>query len=623
VNVAYQTNFETTGDWKFDGSDGGITTCMDYNILGGYEILDYDDSVSLYVKDLIPHTSMTISFDFARIDSWDGETANVFIDDELVFSQAMSYSDGDTDYCGGSWYDNIVPMSFTIDHYAQGVEIVVETSLDQTGDDESWGLANFKITTSMADDCTELIYASDFTSDLQDGWIIDGATLDNVTECDGDILLGGYNNFAAGTTASKVLDLEKSGNGVIVAFTFMKIDSWDNEHGQLYANDVLVWNEELSYSNGDELCGVSGNSWYEERIIREIDLGVIDQDTLTLTWTTNLNSDGSDESWGLSDVDVYKYEPCDQIVYDSDFALEGDDGWLFVGSDGGTSTCDAEVLLGGYEILDYDDMASRLVELPVHTSIQVDFTFVKIDSWDGEYAYFYLDGTTLWEESLDTSSGSHVCGADVSSWLEDYHEKSFTVDHFSPFAWLSWQASIDQSGDDESWGLLDVKVTTFYNPLYTIVYQSNFKFQELGEWSISNLDDSNDGYFTECAGINLLGGYATFAANTAASLPLTHLPAHTSVTLGFTWAKIDSWDSEYFYINADGSNVYTVSSNGLGNVVDQYCGQSYDGWTEGFVSDSVTFDHTSDELTLEFTSNLSSGGTDESWGLVGITVFVQ
>ena len=78
---------------------------------------------------------------------------------------------------------------------------------------------------------------------------------------------------------------------------------------------------------------------------------------------------------------------CDDVVaYQSDFLNDGDDGWIFVGSDGGTTTCDDDTFLGGYNVLANYDMAQKLVELPPHTSLQIDFTFVKIDSWDSEYA---------------------------------------------------------------------------------------------------------------------------------------------------------------------------------------------------------------------------------------------
>ena len=95
----------------------------------------------------------------------------------------MSHSDGDEHVCGQSTYnDNFVSLSFSFPHYGQAVKVHIETTLDQASDDESWGIANFLIETSM-DDCTDIAYSSDFTSDLQEGWEIENANLDNVTTC--------------------------------------------------------------------------------------------------------------------------------------------------------------------------------------------------------------------------------------------------------------------------------------------------------------------------------------------------------------------------------------------------------------------------------------------------------
>ena len=134
----------------------------------------------------------------------------------------------------------------------------------------------------------------------------------------------------------------------------------------------------MSGTNGVHQCGRTGA--YEEKLIREIDLGWVNSDDVTLKWTSTINSDATDEAWGLEDVDIYTYDACDAVPYQSDFEIDGDDGWLLVGSSGGTTTCNGDVLLGGYATFDYSDMAQRLVDLPMHTSLQVDFTFVKIDT---------------------------------------------------------------------------------------------------------------------------------------------------------------------------------------------------------------------------------------------------
>ena len=97
--------------------------------------------------------------------------------------------------------------------------------------------------------------------------------------------------------------------------------------------------------------------------------------------------------------------------------------------------------------------------------VQVDFTFVEIDSWDtGEKAYFYIDYDTFWDEAIPTTvNAANVCGSSTTSWLETYHEKSFTTTHFAPFSFLTWSTNLNSGGTDESWGLLAVKVSTFFD----------------------------------------------------------------------------------------------------------------------------------------------------------------
>ena len=80
------------------------------------------------------------------------------------------------------------------------------------------------------------------------------------------------------------------------------------------------------------------------------------------------------------DVDVYTYEACSAVPYQSDFRNDGAKGWIFVGATAGTTTCGSDVILGGYNVLDTTDQAQRLVELPMHTSLTVDFTWVMVRS---------------------------------------------------------------------------------------------------------------------------------------------------------------------------------------------------------------------------------------------------
>ncbi len=72
---------------------------------------------------------------------------------------------------------------------------------------------------------------------------------------------------------------------------------------------------------------------------------------------------------------------------------------------------------------------------------------VQIDSWDTETMNFMLDNGATWSEKLVHTNGAVSCGG---VWNEQFIEKSFTVSHFAPFAWLQWQAILDGTSVDES-----------------------------------------------------------------------------------------------------------------------------------------------------------------------------
>ena len=191
----------------------------------------------------------------------------------------------------------------------------------------------------MDDTCNnQLVFASDFKTTLLDGWEIENAAIDNVTTCGTDVLIGGYNNFGKGATAQITVDLGSELSGVRVAFTFLKIDSWDNEYAILYADDVEVWREKLTAAQGSNICGRGNTNWHEvwidtsvcklsqvvpragnvcfpgascslfvplcflaqDKLVRDIDLGLVAGDSVTLRWETTLSSAGSDESWYVS-----------------------------------------------------------------------------------------------------------------------------------------------------------------------------------------------------------------------------------------------------------------------------------------------------------------------------------
>jgi hypothetical protein len=150
--------------------------------------------------------------------------AYVYVDGVMVWKQSMNAVSG-THVCGNSAKDQFIPVSLTVAHYAQAVTVRVQSGLSSDATEESWGIANFKITTVMAA-CTGVTYQSDFTSDGTEGWQFTNALVGSTSTCDGEVLLGGYKDFGIGAEAVIDIDMATAGHGVIIAFTFVQIDSW-------------------------------------------------------------------------------------------------------------------------------------------------------------------------------------------------------------------------------------------------------------------------------------------------------------------------------------------------------------------------------------------------------------
>ena len=72
-----------------------------------------------------------------------------------------------------------------------------------------------------------------------------------------------------------------------------------------------------------------------------------------------------------------------------------------------------------------------------------------------------------------------------------------------------------------------------------------------------------------------------------------------------------------------GAGFIVLNSQMAASYGDQICGRSNTNWDEGVLSEVKTFDHSSDSLTIKFSSNINSGATDESWGLIGVNVYVS
>jgi hypothetical protein len=73
------------------------------------------------------------------------------------------------------------------------------------------------------------------------------------------------------------------------------------------------------------------------------------------------------------------------------------EGWKLRGGNDRSYECAGVSMYGGFNNFGVGAAIERSFNLPPHYRIKIKLTFVKIDSWDNEWAYVELDGGRIWE----------------------------------------------------------------------------------------------------------------------------------------------------------------------------------------------------------------------------------
>ncbi|MCP4805298.1 MAG: hypothetical protein GY884_08105, partial [Proteobacteria bacterium] len=97
----------------------------------------------------ITHSEAWVELGYAKLDSWDGETAYVELDGVELWSEELWYYDG-AEVCGWDrgWegsYDELHEISEITSHSSDALELVVGSELNQDASDESFGVDDVAI----------------------------------------------------------------------------------------------------------------------------------------------------------------------------------------------------------------------------------------------------------------------------------------------------------------------------------------------------------------------------------------------------------------------------------------------------------------------------------------------
>jgi hypothetical protein len=99
-------------------------------------------------------SSVTVAFDWYRIDSWDGEFFRATVGDgvnSFTSSHQGVFNDGGpANIYSPNWTDRKQAISFDFATTAKSITLTFSSTLDQDASDESWGVDNLQITANGA-----------------------------------------------------------------------------------------------------------------------------------------------------------------------------------------------------------------------------------------------------------------------------------------------------------------------------------------------------------------------------------------------------------------------------------------------------------------------------------------
>lgn len=170
------------------------------------------------------------------------------------------------------------------------------------------GNAPFMVNCDMANGGWTVIYTEDFASGDASGWE-DGSgvpsPVDTTSPCAlyYSEMLGGYEVFAVGASTVQTFDLLNIPHAeVSVRLDYLIFDSWDGEYAIVSVDDAPLYNVLFDYRTG--AVNACGGAWGDLGAQAVALQSAHSAAKVTVQVTSTLNSDATDESFGVDNVAI-------------------------------------------------------------------------------------------------------------------------------------------------------------------------------------------------------------------------------------------------------------------------------------------------------------------------------
>jgi hypothetical protein len=568
--------------------------------------------------------SLTLSFDFIELDSWDNENFSIYVNGQRVsfgkfrgdtnndgtragantsgFNWSMT-SEAPTDLNTPGWDDQIHHITLTITNAAilaaDELTVKFDARTDGSIDDEGYAIDNLKIEGDHRS--VELVAKENFQGKSNTARVYDNGTEISATTLNlgapGKVL----GRFDGTENVVMSYRLPEYTGMVEIEFDFFELDTWNNEDFSIHVNGTKVSLGDFHYSvnEGSRQGSTDGIAWemtssalthysntnsnYDQKhhVKMFVPAEHLGNDFVQIEFDSGTNEARTNESYALDNVKV-NASPLKTVLVARDTFDADSEGWssdkldvdndfthgAFLGRFSGTQS------------------VTKVFDIPAASEeLKLTFDFLEIDSWDGEKFKVKINGHWINLGTFQHNIGeANATGVHANSGIEwtraaeaapahlgfnghkdQVHRFELTIPASIATDHklsVTFKGELSSGVNDESWGIDNVELTADLDYLQP----SNRSWTTIASQNFNN-NGWAPGLTDVTAGANNHLGRFSGAQDVTFGQTFNTYDLKSGGQIEFLFTQFDTWDNEEFVLTINGRQVSLGSFRG-GNVLD-------------------------------------------------------
>ncbi|CAD8215300.1 unnamed protein product [Paramecium octaurelia] len=290
--------------------------------------------------------------------------------------------------------------------------------------------------------------------------------------------------------------------------------------------------------------------------------------------------------------------------------------------------CDNQTLFGGYNTFAINTLITYNSSLPPHYKIKISFKFWKIDSWNDEWLYIFIDDQII-QQKFAMREGYPICGVFDADSLEKEVLYEVEMIHTNKFIFNIITSNLDQEGNNESWGIHEFKIEILQCPKGCIYcfddlspcdFWINIKSilqtpSQFDEWK---REDNTTISSSICAGLNITGGEHILGVNQTVQNIIINFPPHFQAIIEFKLWLFGNWPNDTFILKLDDYQLLEVPlKNQTGPLIN--CGGTKQ--NVAFINLRAQTDHSQESMKITFATKSNSSNI-KYWGINAFDAYI-